>query len=69
MQVYRLADYFNWGNDFLMAKSLIYIGNNYARGRYSVGKEIIDLTLERIRHVAEQCTDLQGFLIFHSFGG
>jgi tubulin alpha len=43
--------------------------NNYARGHYTVGKEIIDLTLDRIRKLADQCTGMQGFLIFHSFGG
>uniref|UniRef100_A0A8C0XA89 Tubulin alpha chain n=1 Tax=Castor canadensis TaxID=51338 RepID=A0A8C0XA89_CASCN len=32
--------------------------NNCARGHYTIGKEIIDL-----------CTGLQGFLVFHSFGG
>jgi tubulin alpha len=25
--------------------------------------------LDRIRKIADQCTGLQGFLIFHSFGG
>ncbi|XP_068955208.1 tubulin alpha-1B chain-like isoform X3 [Petaurus breviceps papuanus] len=43
--------------------------NNYARGHYTVGKEIIDLVLDRIRKLADQCTGLQGFLVFHSFGG
>ncbi|CEF64751.1 Alpha tubulin-like protein [Strongyloides ratti] len=43
--------------------------NNYARGHYTIGKEIIDLTMDRIRRVADNCTGLQGFLIFHSFGG
>nr|WCD24773.1 Tyr p 33 allergen [Tyrophagus putrescentiae] len=43
--------------------------NNYARGHYSIGKEIIDIVLDRIRRLADQCTSLQGFLIFHSFGG
>ncbi|KAI4810162.1 hypothetical protein KUCAC02_019008 [Chaenocephalus aceratus] len=43
--------------------------NNYARGHYTVGKEIIDLVLDRTRKLADQCTGLQGFLIFHSFGG
>merc|ERR1711876_115058 len=33
------------------------------------GKEIVDLVLDRIRKLADQCTGLQGFLIFHSFGG
>uniref|UniRef100_A0A3P9BUD2 Tubulin, alpha 8 like 5 n=3 Tax=Haplochromini TaxID=319058 RepID=A0A3P9BUD2_9CICH len=43
--------------------------NNYARGHYTIGKEIIDLVLDRTRKLADQCTGLQGFLIFHSFGG
>ncbi|KAJ1530734.1 hypothetical protein ONE63_005590 [Megalurothrips usitatus] len=43
--------------------------NNYARGHYTVGKEVVDLVLDRIRKLADQCTGLQGFLIFHSFGG
>uniref|UniRef100_A0A8D1D2D2 Uncharacterized protein n=1 Tax=Sus scrofa TaxID=9823 RepID=A0A8D1D2D2_PIG len=42
--------------------------NNYARGHYTIGKEIIDLVLDRIRKLADQCTGLQGFLVFHSFG-
>jgi len=43
--------------------------NNYARGHYTVGKEIIDLCLDRIRKLADQCTGLQGFIVYHSFGG
>ncbi|XP_028966544.1 tubulin alpha-3 chain [Galendromus occidentalis] len=43
--------------------------NNYARGHYTIGKELIDLVLDRVRKLADQCTGLQGFLIFHSFGG
>ncbi|KAJ8379865.1 hypothetical protein SKAU_G00006430 [Synaphobranchus kaupii] len=43
--------------------------NNYARGHYTVGKDLIDIVLERIRKLTEQSTGLQGFLIFHSFGG
>ena len=62
--------------------------NNYARGHYTVGKEIVDLVLDRIRKLADNCTGfqvglvksfvwicfshylfLQGFLIFHAFGG
>ncbi|KAG0429375.1 hypothetical protein HPB47_023690 [Ixodes persulcatus] len=43
--------------------------NNYARGHYTIGKEIVDLVLDRIRKLADACTGLQGFLIFHSFGG
>ncbi|VDM74700.1 unnamed protein product [Strongylus vulgaris] len=43
--------------------------NNYARGHYTIGKEIIDLVLDRVRRLADNCSGLQGFLIFHSFGG
>ena len=43
--------------------------NNYARGHYTIGKEQIDITMDKVRRIADQCTGLQGFLIFHSFGG
>jgi len=43
--------------------------NNYARGHYTIGKEIVDNVLEKLRKIADQCTGLQGFLVFHSFGG
>ncbi|KAI8645524.1 tubulin alpha-1 chain [Parasitella parasitica] len=43
--------------------------NNYARGHYTVGKELVDSVLDRIRKLADNCTGLQGFLVFHSFGG
>ena len=43
--------------------------NNYARGHFTIGKEMIDVTVDRIRTVADQCSGLQGFLVFHSFGG
>ncbi|KAI9712917.1 MAG: alpha-tubulin [Chrysothrix sp. TS-e1954] len=43
--------------------------NNYARGHYTVGKELVESVMDRIRRVADNCSSLQGFLIFHSFGG
>ena len=43
--------------------------NNYARGHYTIGKEQVDVTIDRVRKVADRCNGLQGFLIFHSFGG
>ncbi|XP_019640021.1 PREDICTED: tubulin alpha-2 chain-like [Branchiostoma belcheri] len=43
--------------------------NNFARGYYSIGKGIIDETLDQIRKVTESCSGLQGFLVHHSFGG
>ena len=43
--------------------------NNYARGHYTIGKEQLDVTMDAVRKLADQCAGLQGFLIFHSFGG
>merc|ERR1712127_684920 len=43
--------------------------NNYARGHYTVGKELVEHCVDRVRKLADQCTGLQGFLVFHSFGG
>lgn len=43
--------------------------NNYARGHYTVGKEIVDVALDRIRKLADNCSGLQGFLVFSSVGG
>jgi len=43
--------------------------NNYARGHYTVGKEIIDQVMNTIRRLTDNCSGLQGFLVFHSFGG
>uniref|UniRef100_G1QDF7 Tubulin/FtsZ GTPase domain-containing protein n=1 Tax=Myotis lucifugus TaxID=59463 RepID=G1QDF7_MYOLU len=43
--------------------------NNYACGCYTIGKEIIGLVLDQIQKPADQCTGLQGFVVFHSFGG
>nr|CDS27713.1 tubulin alpha 4A chain [Hymenolepis microstoma] len=43
--------------------------NNYARGHYTIGKEHIENVLNRVRKLTDQCEGLQGFLLFHSFGG
>ncbi|KAF5395035.1 Tubulin alpha chain [Paragonimus heterotremus] len=43
--------------------------NNYARGHYTMGRNIIETTMDRIRKHVDVCSGLQGFLIFHSFGG
>eukprot|EP01025_Chloroclados_australasicus_P068755 TRINITY_DN9580_c0_g1_i2.p2 TRINITY_DN9580_c0_g1~~TRINITY_DN9580_c0_g1_i2.p2 ORF type:complete len:451 (+),score=55.27 TRINITY_DN9580_c0_g1_i2:1296-2648(+) len=43
--------------------------NNYARGHYTVGKELIDKCLDRIRKLSDSCSGLQGFLIFNAVGG
>lgn len=30
--------------------------NNYARGHYTIGKELIDSVLDRVRRLADSCT-------------
>merc|ERR1712198_468524 len=43
--------------------------NNYARGHYTIGKEQIEVTMDKIRKMSDQASGLQGFIIYHSFGG
>ncbi|KAJ9578193.1 hypothetical protein L9F63_005582, partial [Diploptera punctata] len=43
--------------------------NNYARGHYSVGRDILEDVEERLRLLIENCSSLQGFIVFHSMGG
>ncbi|XP_052862757.1 tubulin alpha-4A chain-like [Anopheles cruzii] len=43
--------------------------NNFARGHYTVGKQIIEQVSGTMRKLSEQCDGLEGFLIFNSFGG
>ena len=43
--------------------------NNYARGHYTIGKEQIEVTMDKIRRMSDQASGLQGFIIYHSFGG
>merc|ERR1712227_200396 len=38
-------------------------------GKHVPRAVFVDLVLDRIRKLADQCTGLQGFLLFHSFGG
>nr|CAI5827035.1 unnamed protein product [Callosobruchus analis] len=38
--------------------------NNYARGKYGIGREMLDLALDRTRKVAEECSNLEvGFFL------
>ncbi|RZF46606.1 hypothetical protein LSTR_LSTR002938 [Laodelphax striatellus] len=43
--------------------------SNFARGYYTIGNEMAELVLDRIRKVAENCSNVQGFIIVRSFGG
>mmetsp|Transcript_34709 Transcript_34709/g.81845 ORF Transcript_34709/g.81845 Transcript_34709/m.81845 type:complete len:446 (-) Transcript_34709:384-1721(-) len=44
-------------------------GNNWAKGHYTEGAELVDSIMECVRKEAEGCEVLQGFQITHSMGG
>ena len=44
-------------------------GNNWAKGHYTEGAELIDEVVDVIRKEAESCDCPQGFQITHSLGG
>lgn len=44
-------------------------GNNWAKGHYTEGAELIDSVLDVVRKEAEACDCLQGFQLAHSLGG
>ncbi|KAH6873622.1 Tubulin/FtsZ, GTPase domain-containing protein [Thelonectria olida] len=44
-------------------------GNNWAKGHYTEGAELVDQVLDVVRREAEGCDSLQGFQITHSLGG
>ncbi|KAF9478839.1 beta-tubulin 2 tubb2 [Pholiota conissans] len=44
-------------------------GNNWAKGYYTEGAELVDSILDIVRRQAETCDALQGFQILHSLGG
>jgi hypothetical protein len=44
-------------------------GNNWAKGHYTEGAELIDSVLDVVRKEAESCDCLQGFQMTHSLGG
>jgi tubulin alpha len=43
--------------------------NHYMRDHRTVGKDIIDLMLDRIRKLVAHCAGVHGFLIFYGFDG
>jgi len=44
-------------------------GNNWAKGHYTEGAELIEQVLDVVRKEAEGCDCLQGFQVTHSLGG
>ena len=44
-------------------------GNNWAKGHYTEGAELVDSVLDVVRKEAESCDCVQGFQLTHSLGG
>ncbi|EDS37615.1 tubulin beta-4 chain [Culex quinquefasciatus] len=44
-------------------------GNNWAKGHYTEGAELVDSVLDVVRKEAEGCDCMQGFQLTHSLGG
>ena len=43
--------------------------NNFARGHFTVGKEIIDKVNDKLRKLVDNCDNVQGFIMSHGVGG
>lgn len=54
-------------DNFVSAQSSA--GNNWAKGHYTEGAELIEETMDVVRREAESCDVLQGFQLTHSLGG
>uniref|UniRef100_A0A2K5D6Y4 Tubulin beta chain n=1 Tax=Aotus nancymaae TaxID=37293 RepID=A0A2K5D6Y4_AOTNA len=54
-------------NNFVFCQSGA--GNNWAKGHYTEGAELVDSVLNVVRKEAESCDCLQGFQLTHSLGG
>jgi tubulin beta len=44
-------------------------GNNWAKGHYTEGAELVEQVTDCIRHETESCDSIQGFQMCHSLGG
>lgn len=62
----------SWGgffNDDFMVDAPEDAANNFARGHYSVGKDNLDKTMQKIRLLAERCERIDRFILNHAVGG
>merc|ERR1712223_1304867 len=57
-----------FNNEFLL-KGKEDAANNFARGHYTVGKELMDIVNDRVRKLVDNCENPQGFIVTHAVGG
>merc|ERR1712188_282453 len=43
--------------------------NNFARGHYTIGKEMVDKVNTAVRQLADNSSNVQGFIVNHAVGG
>lgn len=43
--------------------------HNFGRGHYTIGSQYIGACKDKIRKLAEKCSNLHGFMVFNSVGG
>ncbi|XP_025220667.1 tubulin beta-6 chain isoform X2 [Theropithecus gelada] len=63
LQLERISVYYNESSCQTGA------GNNWAKGHYTEGAELVDAVLDVVRKECEHCDCLQGFQLTHSLGG
>ncbi|KAL1774475.1 tubulin beta chain [Sigmodon hispidus] len=80
LQLDRISVYYNeatGGKSFwpdLQTRQLCFVfgqsgaGNNWAKGHYTEGAELVDSVLDVVQKEAESCDYLQGFQLTHSLG-
>ena len=65
----KVGTYRNFYEPYQLLSAKEDAASNFARGRYNVGKNIIDTTMDRIRKLVDDCSSLKGFLVFNTVGG
>ena len=43
--------------------------NNFARGHYTVGRDMIDRVMDRLRKLVDNCENVMGIMLAHAVGG
>jgi len=63
---YTIIPYFT---TYLFSTGQSGAGNNWAKGHYTEGAELVDSVLDVVRKETENCDCVQGFQLTHSLGG
>ena len=66
IKIGKYKDLFHQSNIFSGKESA---ADNYGRGEKTIGRKFIDECMDKIRKLAEDCNNLQGFFLFNSVSG